>query len=212
MRSRIRDAIRAATEHRTAKHFARKVGVRKETRRSAARGCDGRSVRETLKPRETMNNRVTLAQLAELPKAELETLPLAQIAMLLEDVAEAEVFAKKSKDRLNDELSRRFAAEAQQMRRASGKDTGTVTLAVENGIKVRADLPKKVEWQQSELAKAVETIRSWGENPADYVSLEVKVSEARFNAWPPAIRILFEPARTVATGKPTFKVEMKEAA
>ena len=112
MRSRIRDVIRAATEHRTAKHFARKVGVRKETRRSAARGCDG-SVRATLKPRETMNNRVTLAQLADLPKAELETLPLAQIAMLLEDVAEAEVFAKKSRDRLNDELSRRFAAEAQ---------------------------------------------------------------------------------------------------
>jgi hypothetical protein len=68
-------------------------------------------------------------------------------------------------------------------------------------------LPKKVEYDQPKLRAAVETLRSWGENPEHYIGIEFKVSEAKYNAWPPAIRTLFEPARTLKTGKPTFKLE-----
>lgn len=153
-----------------------------------------------------MSNRTTLAQLADMPKEEAATLPLAHIAMLLEDVAEAKAATKRAEDRLNNELNRRFGAEAQQVRRATGKDTGTVTLLVDD-IKVRADLPKKVEWDQRLLAAGVETIRSWNENPAEYVGFEIKISEAKYNAWPSVIRKLFEPARTVSTGRPSFKLE-----
>lgn len=156
-------------------------------------------------------NRIHLGQLASLTNAELQAVPLPQIAMLLEDADAQKKVVATYIDRLNAELNRRFGTEAQQMRKAEGKDTGVVTLLAD-GVKVKADLRKQVAWKQSLLAQAVETIKSWGENPADYVDIEVAVSEARFNAWPPAIRKLFEPARTVSTGKPTFKLELVQEA
>ena len=159
-----------------------------------------------------MSNRMTLAQFASLLKAEVEALPMPQIAMLLEDVVEAKASARQAEDRLNEELNRRFGAEAQRARRAIGKDAGTVTLEIDD-FKVRADLPKKVNWNQRALASAVATIRSWGgEDPADYVSIEYSVSEAKFAAWPPSIRKLFEPARTVSSGKPSYKLDLAKEA
>ena len=54
------------------------------------------------------------------------------------------------------------------------------------------------------MAEALATLRAWGESPADYVTTEVSVPESRFTAWPPRIRALFEPARTVAAGRPSY--------
>ena len=47
--------------------------------------------------------------------------------------------------------------------------------------------------------------------PADYVTTEIRVPESRFTAWPPRIRSVFEPARTVATGRPSYTLEPKDA-
>ena len=103
-------------------------------------------------------------------------------------------------------LHSRFGERAHQLRQEAGKNTGTVRFDVD-GHTVIADLPKKVEYDQRKLKEAVEALRKWGENPEDYVSLEVKVAEAKYTAWPPAVRQLFEPARTLKAGKPTYKLE-----
>ncbi len=137
---------------------------------------------------------------------ELFKLPLAQIAMLQEDLVAAKAETKKYEALLLATLNERFADRAQHLRKAADKDTGTVTIEVE-GFKVRADLPKRVTWDQKLLNRAVETILSWGEKPSDYVASEIKVSEAKYNAWPPAIRALFEPARTVSVGRPDYELE-----
>ena len=160
---------------------------------------------------DTVTNRVTLAQLANLPTLEVQALPLPQIAMLLEDVAAMMREAKAHSDRLQAALHACFGAEAAFARRAEDKLTGTITLAVE-GSKVRCDLPKKVEWDQRRLAEAVEMVRSWGEPVGDYVTIEYKVSETAYAAWPSSIRAVFEPARTVSAGKPTYKIDLTEAA
>ena len=160
-----------------------------------------------------MANRCTLERLASLSLPEVAALPLAEISMLLEDVSAEKAQTKMLEGLLTDELDRRFGDAAQATRKALGKDAGTVTVTTAEGHKVRADKPKKVEWSQPELAKAVETIRSWGEDPRDYVAIEVKVAEAKYTAWPPAIRKLFEPARVVGVGRPSYKLELaKEAA
>ena len=96
------------------------------------------------------------------------------------------------------------------LRQQAGKTTGTVRFEVD-GHTVIADLPKRVEYDQAKLKDAVEALRKWGENPEDYVGLEVKVAEATYTAWPPAVRQLFEPARTVKTGKPTYQLEVIHA-
>ena len=59
---------------------------------------------------------------------------------------------------------------------------------------------------------AVAVLREWGEDPADYVATELRVPEARFTAWPPRIRALFEAARTVSTGRPSYSLQPKDPA
>jgi hypothetical protein len=153
-----------------------------------------------------VTNRCTLAQLREMTAEQVAILPVDQIAALLEDVADQKASLKHCDDLLNGALNYRYAEQAALMREAAGKNTGTVSVA-DGDFVIRADLPKKVEWDQAKLAEAVEAIRSWNEKPEDYVAIEVKVAESRYTAWPPAIQKLFEPARTVAAGRPTFKVE-----
>jgi hypothetical protein len=157
-----------------------------------------------------VTNRCTLAQLREMTAEQVAILPVDQIASLLDEVAEQKASLKFCDDLLHGALHHRYADRAALLRGTAGKQTGTVS--IEDGeFTIRADLPKKVEWDQALLAEAMKTIRAWGEKPEDYVAVEVKVAETRYSAWPPAIRTVFDPARTVGTGRATFKVERKKA-
>jgi len=146
-----------------------------------------------------------LQTLGQLPLAELHLLPLPKLQQILHQVESVKSSLRHYDIVLQSALNQRFGERAQSLRQAAGKQTGTVRL-VEAGFEIVADLPKRVEYDQLRLKDAVDTLRGWGEQPEDYVSFEIKVAEARFNAWPPAIRKLFEPARTLKTGKPSYKL------
>lgn len=161
--------------------------------------------------RTSMTNRTTLAQLREMDAAQAARLPVDHLALLLEEVGALKADAKHLADLLHDALHARYGASAAAARRAEGKDTGRVRIADE-AFEVVADLPKKAAWDPPKLAAAVATIVAWGEDPADYVTTEIRVPESRFTAWPPRIRAVFEPARTVATGRPSYTLEPKDAA
>ena len=104
-------------------------------------------------------------------------------------------------------LDLKYGARAAQRRAEEGKDTGTVRFE-DNGFIVVADLPKRVKWDQAKLRLAAEIIRtSWGDDPADYIKTKLEVSEAAFANWPRPVRELFTPARTVETGKPSYRIE-----
>ena len=156
-----------------------------------------------------MSNRIRLEDLHALPIGEIAALPVAQLALLQEDAEAALKDAKTLKDWLDGAIGLRFAEKAQGLRRDAGKDTGTVRL-VEDGVTVVADLPKRVEWDQAQLAAVVERIRAEGDDPAEYVDVAFKVPERKYAAWPEAIRRSFEPARTVRAGKLTFKLSLME--
>lgn len=83
--------------------------------------------------------------------------------------------------------------------------TGTHNLDA-GTVKVTVTIPKRVKWDQEKLAVAVDEIKSWGETPGDYVDTEIKVAERKYDAWPPSIRDVFTPARTLETGKPVIKL------
>lgn len=74
---------------------------------------------------------------------------------------------------------------------------------------VVADLPKRVKWAQDQLSTIAERIRASGENPSEYLGIEFSVSERAYAAWSSTIRAEFEPARTVETGKPSYRFEPK---
>ena len=152
------------------------------------------------------NHHVSLEQLGQMTAEQISLLSVEQMATLREDLDDRKASIKHLEDLLNTGIALAYHSRAEDMRRSAGKNTGTVSIDLGDWV-VRADSPKKVEWNQDILKKAMETVQSWGENPADYLNMVLSVPEARFNAWPPAIRAVFEPARTVSSGRPTFKLE-----
>jgi hypothetical protein len=89
-------------------------------------------------------------------------------------------------------------------------DTGVVHFD-DGDVRVTADLPKKVEWDQTRLAEMTRRITESGDDPRQYVEITYRVSETKFNAWPETLKSAFEAARTVKTGKPSYRLAlMKE--
>jgi hypothetical protein len=159
-----------------------------------------------------LSNSVTLAQLIEMEQGQVNSLPLDLIEMLLEEVAEQKAVIKAADDKLFRTLDHRFAEKAAQARKEAGKDTGTVTIDIGDGRTVKADLPKRVSWNQDKLAEAETKLRNvWEEDPAEYIVIERKVAESKFTAWPKSIQALFTPARTVGTGKPSYELVRETA-
>jgi hypothetical protein len=139
-----------------------------------------------------------------LPAGELAELPVELLASVQNELDHSARQLKAANARFNTALEIRYAARAEEARREAGKDTGTVRLA-DGDVTIVADLPKKIEWDQAQLTALVARIRSGGEDPAEYVSTRLEVAERAFAAWPESIRQLFAPARTVRTGKPSFR-------
>ena len=148
-------------------------------------------------------NRPSLADLARMPIGEIVALSGETLALLQEEAEENLRRAKTAKDWLDGALERKYGTLAAEHRRVEGKDTGTVRFD-DGAVTVVADLSKKVEWDQTQLAAIVERIRTGGGEPGEYVETSFKVSERKYGAWPVHIRTAFEAARTVKTGKPTF--------
>lgn len=135
---------------------------------------------------------------------ELAVLPAATLANLRDELQQVIEQAQRLDDKLDAALDCRYGPRARQARSELEKDTGTVRFE-DNGFIVVADLPKRVKWNQQRLKELVELIGSqWGENPADYVKVKFEVSERAYEAWPPKLKELFTPARTVETGRPSY--------
>jgi hypothetical protein len=155
------------------------------------------------------SNRLSLDEIRTLPIGEIAALPADQLALLQEDAQAAFQKAKTLKDWLEGAIALRYGDQAASTRAAQDKDAGTVRF--EDGpVTVVADLPKRVEWDQAQLAALVERIRASGENPSEYVELAFKVPERKYAAWPAHIRAAFAPARTVRTGKASFVLQLRE--
>ena len=151
-----------------------------------------------------------LDEIGQLYMKELDKLPLQDLDRLIKQVTATKDAAALYLSTLQSTLHSRLGGHAQQLRQEAGKSTGTVRFEVD-GFFVVADLPKRPEYDQLKLKEAVQALRKWGENPEDYVGIEIKVAESKYTAWPPGIRDLFEPARTLKTGKPVYKLEQVTA-
>lgn len=144
-------------------------------------------------------------QLVHIPVGDIAALPADELARLQADTDEALRRAKLAVAWFDGALSLRYSARANQARAANAKDTGTIRFE-DNGVTIVADLPKKVDWEQESLGAIVERLVAEGEDPREYVEMAFKVPERKYAAWPPHIRKVFEPARTVRTGKETFQL------
>ena len=155
-------------------------------------------------------NRPHLDDMLRLPVDEILALPATHLALLQEDAATALDEAKRNRDWIESVIAARYGQRAVALRAEQRKDTGTVRFT-DGDVSVVADLPKRVEWDQDRLAAVVDRIRTAGDDPAEYVDVTYKVPERAYTAWPEHIRTAFTAARTVRTGKATFKLTLTGA-
>ena len=146
-------------------------------------------------------DRLSLGDIAALPPDLLFTL---QEAALSETAR-----VKRLRDRLEAGIGQRYGAATEAERAAQGRTSGTVRIE-DAGVVVIADLPKKVSWDQDQLAAMAARIAATGDDPTEYLEIAYRVSKRRFGAWPEAMREGFAAARTETTGKPVFRLETRD--
>lgn len=150
---------------------------------------------------------LTPDQVLVMPAGELAQQSSESLFQLKNDAADLLAAAKAIVDHVDRALDLRYAQRAHQLRLAAGKDTGVVHF--EDGlVRITADLPKKVEWDQAKLGDVTRRITANGEDPAEYVEISYRVSETKFNAWPETLKSAFASARTLKTGKPGFRLAL----
>jgi hypothetical protein len=155
----------------------------------------------------TISNRISLDELRHMAVGDIAAMPAEQLALLQDEAADALHRAKTICNWLDGAVALKYGDRAHAARQAAGKDTGTIRLD-DGTVIVIADLPKRVDWDQNKLASLVDRIRADGDDPAEYVDVAIKVPERKFAAWPSHIRSAFEDARTVRTGRPSFRLSL----
>jgi hypothetical protein len=154
-------------------------------------------------------NHPQLGDLPTTPIGEIASLPPAVLALLQDEAEDALKAARHLADWLHGAIALRYADRTAAARRTEGKDSGTIRLD-DGEITVIADLPKRVDWDQDELATLVAAIRAEDGDPGEYVDTLFRVPERKYAAWPRHIRTAFERARTVKAGKPSFRLTLRE--
>ena len=150
---------------------------------------------------------LTPDQVLVTPAGELAELSSESLFKLKNDAADLQAAAQAIAEHDARALDLRYAQRAHQLRLAAGKDTGVVHF--EDGqVRITADLPKKVEWDQAKLNDITRRIAANGEDPTEYVEISYRISETKFNAWPETLKSAFAPARTLKTGKPGFRLAL----
>jgi hypothetical protein len=153
----------------------------------------------------SISNHLTLDALMSMPIGAIAALSASTLAQLQQEADEALRKAKALAAWLDGALVLKYADRARAARLDAEKNFGTVRFT-DDGVTIVADLPKKVDWDQRELAMLVERIKAEGEDPREYVDIIVRVSERKFAAWPSQIRRAFEAARTVRAGAQSYRL------
>ena len=150
---------------------------------------------------------LTPDQVLVTPAGELAERSSESLFKLKNDAADLLAAAKAIVEHVDRALDLRYAQRAHQLRLAAGKDTGVVHFD-DGQVRITADLPKKVEWDQAKLNDITRRIAANGEDPTEYVEISYRISETKFNAWPETLKSAFAPARTLKTGKPGFRLAL----
>ena len=111
--------------------------------------------------------------------------------------------------KVDEQITATITPIATNHRTALNKETGTIDFTID-GVKVKHDVPKRVEWDQNQLAGIRERIIAGNADPGEYMATVYKVKETNYKAWPSFIKDIFTPARTVKYGTPRITFEIVE--
>ena len=148
-------------------------------------------------------------EMLNLAVTDLALMPAALLVAVQAEIETASDRMKAVTERFALALEVRYAARAADCRQDAGKDTGTIRFE-DGDVTVIADLAKRIDWDQAKLAQIAENIALAGDDPTEFIETKLSVSERKYGALPESWRKGFEPARTVRTGKPKFRLVLGE--
>ena len=149
----------------------------------------------------------TPEQVLATPAGTLAQQPAELLFSIKNAAADLLASGKALSDHIDQALDFKWSERARNLRHDAGKDTGVVHFD-DGNVRVTADLPKKVDWDQARLAEITRRITDSGDDAKQYVEISYRVSETKFNAWPETLKSAFEAARTVKTGKPSYRLAL----
>lgn len=97
-------------------------------------------------------NRISPDEVLTTPAGELAALASESLFQLKNDAADLFAAAKAIVEHVDRALDLKYADRAHQLRLAAGKDTGVVHFD-DGHVRITADLPKRVDWDQTRLAE-----------------------------------------------------------
>lgn len=157
-----------------------------------------------------MNSPTLLPEaLTAMTVAQIQALPAEQLQETQHHLAELAQWLKTIQTKVHAALEQRYQEPLQAAQMAAGKDFGVVHFR-DGAVRVTVDTPKRVRWDQEQLAVIARRIVASGGRVEDYLQVEFSISEAEFHRWPMEKRVVFEGARTVKPGKSTFRLTVSE--
>lgn len=145
--------------------------------------------------------------IAELDVGAIADLSAAELACILDDLAEQQSRLQRIDVKLRSALDLKYGVRVCQARAKVVSDSSPVRFA-DKGFIIIADTPRRVTWDQAKLEAACEIMRTgWGDDPSDYVKVRLEISESDFASWPRPLRELFLPARKVEIGPTSYRIE-----
>lgn len=147
------------------------------------------------------------ADIAEMSVSQLAALPPTQKHEIDQNLDAAIEWLKKARTKFDAALYQCYGDQARTALRESGRDFGTAHIS-DGPLHLKFELPKKVSWDQKQLADIAVRIVASGEKVEGYLDIKLSVSESRYTNWPPALQQQFATARTVDSGKPSFTLSL----
>jgi len=152
---------------------------------------------------------MSLDRAKQLSVSELTSLSGMELMSLQEEAKEAVDHAQKLKQSIDGAIAIKYSDLEKSQRHQQGKEMGSVQF-VDQNIRVVADLPKKVQWDQAALSAISNRIQKSGDDPTEFIEITYKISESKFNAWPDHLKSVFSGARTLGTGKPKHTLKLNQ--
>lgn len=149
------------------------------------------------------------ADIAEMSVSQLAALSPIQKQEINHNLDAAIEWLKKARGKFDAAMEQSYGELARASRLEAGKDFGAIHFT-DGPLRITADVPKRVAWDQAQLAALADRISAAGDKVADYIDTDYSVSESRFNAWPSTLKETFAKARTVKPGKASYRLALAQ--
>jgi hypothetical protein len=157
-----------------------------------------------------MNAALSSDQILQTPVGVLAQTSSAELFQLRSSVAERLAKERALQSHIDAAIDFRFGDRVNRLRLELGKESGVVHLD-DGNVRVTSELKKEVHWDQAKLAQISARISQSGEDVHQYIDISYSVPESRFKAWPETLRASFLEARTVKSGRVSYRLAlMKE--